>query len=83
MIFRGEEQGIWRGNSRKEKKRKENPPILSKTMRDLSQIPDTMPKWIVLDGDLDANWIEVVCAHPTLPWQRRIFNIGTNLGLSR
>jgi len=32
--------------------------ILSKTMRDLGQIPDTMPKWILLDGDLDANWIE-------------------------
>ena len=22
------------------------------------QIPDTHPKWIMLDGDLDANWIE-------------------------
>ncbi|CDI86634.1 hypothetical protein EPH_0074210 [Eimeria praecox] len=32
--------------------------ILSKTMRSLGQIPDTLPKWIVLDGDLDANWIE-------------------------
>ncbi|CAK9103509.1 Dynein alpha chain [Durusdinium trenchii] len=32
--------------------------ILSKTMRDLGQIPDTHPKWIMLDGDLDANWIE-------------------------
>jgi len=27
-------------------------------MRDLGQVPDTNPKWIVLDGDLDANWIE-------------------------
>lgn len=27
-------------------------------MRDLGQIPDTHPKWIMLDGDLDANWIE-------------------------
>jgi dynein heavy chain len=32
--------------------------LLSKTMRDLSQKADTSPKWIVLDGDLDANWIE-------------------------
>ena len=32
--------------------------IFSKTMRDLGQIPDTLPKWIILDGDLDANWIE-------------------------
>lgn len=32
--------------------------ILSKTMRSLGQIADTFPKWIVLDGDLDANWIE-------------------------
>jgi dynein heavy chain len=27
-------------------------------MRTLGQIPDTNPKWIILDGDLDANWIE-------------------------
>merc|ERR1719326_2832752 len=32
--------------------------ILSKTMRDLGLIPDSLPKWIMLDGDLDANWIE-------------------------
>jgi dynein heavy chain len=32
--------------------------LMSKTMRDLGQIPDSNPKWIVLDGDLDANWIE-------------------------
>jgi len=32
--------------------------IMSKTMRALGQIPDTQPKWIILDGDLDANWIE-------------------------
>ena len=32
--------------------------LLSKTMRSLGQIEDTKPKWILLDGDLDANWIE-------------------------
>ena len=32
--------------------------LLSKTMRDLGTIPDELPKWIILDGDLDANWIE-------------------------
>lgn len=32
--------------------------ILSKTMRSLGEINDTLPKWLVLDGDLDANWIE-------------------------
>lgn len=32
--------------------------LLSSIMRDLGAIPNTAPKWIVLDGDLDANWIE-------------------------
>ena len=32
--------------------------LLSSTMRDLGNMPDKNPKWIVLDGDLDANWIE-------------------------
>ena len=32
--------------------------LLSKTMRTLGQITDSSPKWIILDGDLDANWIE-------------------------
>lgn len=27
-------------------------------MRSLGRQPDTFPKWILLDGDLDANWIE-------------------------
>ena len=32
--------------------------LLSTIMRDLGQIDDERPKWILLDGDLDANWIE-------------------------
>lgn len=32
--------------------------LLSCILRDLSRIPDTNPKWLILDGDLDANWIE-------------------------
>ena len=32
--------------------------LMSFTMRRLGNIPDTNPKWIILDGDLDANWIE-------------------------
>ena len=27
-------------------------------MRDLGNLSDSLPKWIILDGDLDANWIE-------------------------
>ena len=32
--------------------------LLSSTMRELANAPGTDPKWIILDGDLDANWIE-------------------------
>ena len=32
--------------------------LLSSTMREMAAVPDTHPKWIILDGDLDANWIE-------------------------
>ena len=32
--------------------------LLSNIMRTLSSAPDENSKWIVLDGDLDANWIE-------------------------
>ena len=32
--------------------------LFSKLMRTYAEIPDTNPKWIMLDGDLDANWIE-------------------------
>jgi dynein heavy chain len=32
--------------------------LLSAVLRDLGRIPNEHPKWLVLDGDLDANWIE-------------------------
>lgn len=32
--------------------------LMSTTMRDLANIEDNKPKWIVLDGDLDTEWIE-------------------------
>ena len=32
--------------------------LLSKTLRTMGQVPDSNPKWLILDGDLDANWIE-------------------------
>jgi len=32
--------------------------LFSCKLRDFSKETDTNPKWIVLDGDLDANWIE-------------------------
>ena len=32
--------------------------LLSYNMRELANVPDDNPKWILLDGDLDANWIE-------------------------
>lgn len=32
--------------------------LLSSIMRDLGRIPNEQPKWMILDGDLDANWIE-------------------------
>ena len=32
--------------------------LLSKTLRSLGEIPDQNPKWLLLDGDLDTQWIE-------------------------
>lgn len=32
--------------------------LFSKLMRAYAEIPDNNPKWLLLDGDLDANWIE-------------------------
>ena len=31
---------------------------MSKTLRSLGEIPDQNPKWLLLDGDLDTQWIE-------------------------
>lgn len=32
--------------------------LFSYTLRTMGEMPDTNSKWIILDGDLDANWIE-------------------------
>jgi dynein heavy chain len=32
--------------------------IISKMMRDYSRMESQQPKWIILDGDIDAEWIE-------------------------
>lgn len=32
--------------------------LLCAIMRNLGGIPDQAPKWIVLDGDVDTDWIE-------------------------
>lgn len=32
--------------------------LMSYYMRELANVPNEDPKWILLDGDLDANWIE-------------------------
>jgi len=31
---------------------------MSNKLRSFAEETDTNPKWIILDGDLDANWIE-------------------------
>ena len=64
--------------------------LLSNIMRSLSSAPDEKPKWIMLDGDLDANWIESMNSVmddnrmltlasneriPLLPHMRMIFEI--------
>jgi len=64
--------------------------LLSCVMRELSQMPDQNPKWIILDGDLDANWIEsmnsvmddnrllTLASNERInlhPWMRLIFEI--------
>ncbi|KAJ3090810.1 hypothetical protein HK102_002597 [Quaeritorhiza haematococci] len=32
--------------------------LFSSILRDMASIPGTDPKWIILDGDIDPNWIE-------------------------
>ena len=64
--------------------------LLSNLMRNLSNAQDEKPKWILFDGDLDANWIESMNSVmddnrmltlasneriPLLPHMRMIFEI--------
>jgi dynein heavy chain len=32
--------------------------LFSSIMRDIANLPNDSPKWIVLDGDIDTMWIE-------------------------
>eukprot|EP00698_Gefionella_okellyi_P007644 TRINITY_DN186_c0_g1_i3.p1 TRINITY_DN186_c0_g1~~TRINITY_DN186_c0_g1_i3.p1 ORF type:complete len:1316 (+),score=388.60 TRINITY_DN186_c0_g1_i3:1699-5646(+) len=65
--------------------------VFSNTMRDLAQAPNKDPKWIVLDGDIDPEWIESLNTVmddnkvltlasneriPLHPWMRLVFEIG-------
>lgn len=65
--------------------------IFSTIMRDLVAIPNTEPKWIVLDGDIDALWVESLNTVmddnkiltlasneriPLMPYMRLVFEIG-------
>lgn len=65
--------------------------LLSSIMRTLAEIPNTEPKWIILDGDIDPMWIESMNTVmddnkimtlasneriPLHPWMRLIFEIG-------
>ena len=41
--------------------------IISTTFRDMSNNKTNKHQWILLDGDIDAEWIEV-CARPKMCW---------------
>lgn len=42
--------------------------LLSSIMRELANVPDDNPKWILLDGDLDANWCVIVSPRSSNPF---------------
>ncbi|KAK2951927.1 putative Dynein beta chain, ciliary [Blattamonas nauphoetae] len=65
--------------------------LFSSIMRDLAEVPDQEPKWIILDGDIDPMWIESLNTVmddnkiltlasneriPLHPWMRLLFEIG-------
>ena len=39
--------------------------LVSVTFRDMSNNKSNKHQWIVLDGDIDAEWIEVLCLTPS------------------
>jgi hypothetical protein len=54
--------------------------LLSSIMRDLARAPNEDTKWIVLDGDLDANWIESMNSVMDDNKVRDVLHAGDNSG---
>lgn len=50
--------------------------LLSSIMRELASVPDDNPKWILLDGDLDANWFGHLEFFISFTGEIRIFFLG-------
>jgi dynein heavy chain, axonemal len=64
-----------------------NDGIIAKSMREFSKMTTEVPKWVVLDGDINAEWIEsmntVMCAAAaaalsTRPWRRHRVRIAAS-----